>query len=947
MKQRVLVCLWTVCWGVSLFGQTTPVYPNFGVVSNPQIDATAVVNYGTIGVSTSGQPFTTQNTLFFTNQANATMNGYSGFFFNFLTNSLPLPANTLFNRGTISAVEGGGIIIIGETVYGIGGRGGLLLASATNIINTDSGFLSAPAQGLIRLEGQNINLTRSGLRTGQAMTGGTDSGSRGYITETNYQNGPGVTDGFASVRTNTIQLSTFGANFTGQQPFVYRNPPGESNQVIQLVFVNTNSLPTNIIMQVGFADPNAIMFSPADPLITTDKGGRIAIVRFGLSLVDTATGLPTTNWATLLDYTAVLKTNLMYLTNFVDGNLRPSVFEVIRGSPSEWLNATAANAPFTNTLIYSPDFVSDTTSNVSFASYSAYVSSGNATTSYGTGQFGNYGSALFPNFADATNIPGRIEILGGAVDLTSTRFRTEGLVTIKTTHLLGNQGVKFDAPIIRFDLASTNGLLVISNLVPNSVERLAGTLQASSWYYTAQLTNAVTSNTTDLVYHVLTVRPTFTTMQPVETYSLISRATNVAFADTFNITGPLLIDADNMQLQLSGAINLIGYNDSIGHTNFPHLKTITNLGSINVANIAIFGDNQSFRLKSFVNQGTISGNAVGTKTETFEDSNGGLLQASAGTITVDAYVGKMDGGILQAAADIALNLGDLKVRNTSLASGSTLNLTITNRLTDGGAGASNVWQCAAGFRLLSKPAEGDLLGTQIYSSAPQFVEIQEVWAAEDRGTNALGYSNNIALGVLTLDGGPYSAFRFSGTGTNNAIYVDSLQFANYATNVLDSLVIDPNFVVYFADSNLPAEQLDGRFDGRLRWVRDFAGPNSSTNVLLPSGVSVPVNKALRNSVTIDSDADGTPNGLDPSPFDGVAFTAIAITNQVVSPVTLLSWSAAAYTVYEVDYATNLVKPKWQVLLNYTNSAATNRIATIQDALPNAGNQRYYRVTYYP
>ena len=142
------------------------------------------------------------------------------------------------------------------------------------------------------------------------------------------------------------------------------------------------------------------------------------------------------------------------------------------------------------------------------------------------------------------------------------------------------------------------------------------------------------------------------------------------------------------------------------------------------------------------------------------------------------------------------------------------------------------------------------------------------------------------------------------------------------------------------------EQLDGQCGGRLRWVAHYAGLNSSTNVLLRTGQTIAVNQALRSSAILDSDADGVVNSSDAFPFDGNVFVGTQITNQPSNTI-LLSWMAAAQTVYKVDYTTNLNAINWQFLLNYTNSATTNKIATIKDVVSTGTTKRFYRVQYSP
>src|SRR6185295_4468629 len=85
---------------------TVPLYVNNTVTNNPQIDATTVINGGTIISSNSAfNPplFQTANTLRFTNQSSGTLNGNPGFRFKFITNSFEFPMQRFHNQGAIVA----------------------------------------------------------------------------------------------------------------------------------------------------------------------------------------------------------------------------------------------------------------------------------------------------------------------------------------------------------------------------------------------------------------------------------------------------------------------------------------------------------------------------------------------------------------------------------------------------------------------------------------------------------------------------------------------------------------------------------------------------------------------------------------------------------------------------------------------------------------------------
>src|SRR5262249_6363786 len=127
----------------------------------PQIDATNFINNGSFNLSTLF-PFDTSNTQNFTN--NGTMFGSVGFRFDNApaTSGVRVPAANFRNRvvGTITAADG--VVIADSTVGSLEITPSFLLVSATNIQN--EGTLTAGSAGILRLEGENLDLARSGIQ---------------------------------------------------------------------------------------------------------------------------------------------------------------------------------------------------------------------------------------------------------------------------------------------------------------------------------------------------------------------------------------------------------------------------------------------------------------------------------------------------------------------------------------------------------------------------------------------------------------------------------------------------------------------------------------------------------------------------------------------------------------------------------------------------------------
>jgi hypothetical protein len=235
-----------------------------------------------------------------------------------------------------------------------------------------------------------------------------------------------------------------------------------------------------------------------------------------------------------------------------------------------------------------------------------------------------------------------------------------------------------------------------------------------------------------------------------------------------------------------------------------------------------------------------------------------------------------------------------------------------------------------------------------------------------------GYSNNLALGKLSFAGavtqGPPLAW-FTGTGDQNALYVDQLDLTSLGANYANVLGIDTNFTIYYSAAKLffnppnaasgvpqtPEEFLDGQFNGRLRWVSSYAGIYSSVAVVL-DGQTVMMNAALRNSRLVDSDGDGVPNYYDTTPLGGTTEPPPG-GNVVLAPYFLnpsagaksfgITWDAAANSAYQVEMTTDLAKGEWQVLTTFTNTATVGKKVTVTDPAAAQTGQRFYRIRLQP
>lgn len=542
-----------------------------------------------------------------------------------------------------------------------------------------------------------------------------------------------------------------------------------------------------------------------------------------------------------------------------------------------------------------------------------------------------------------TNNPGRVNISAENLNLTGARIRGEGYIMIDTPHLVSSSNAVIDCPSLSFNVATTNGNLVVSNLSKTTADRLFGQVNLFSaiWSNTAFVTltnnyiistnvdtNTMTTNvmatpsnivvTVGVRYQVLMVDASaLQTVVPVSVYDFASHDAVVTLNDSMSIVQKLKLNAQTVTI--NGAITIPGtfpVNPVTGAafpgvalrdwtaSTAPNLLDFTNNGTLSIANEGHFGDDRPV-YRNLINNGTIT--AAGLFVDSFYYENHGSLNA-ANSIFMNGDTGVLSGGS-STSGNLSQFMGNnLKFNQFQLqVNRGPLVFYVTNSLSDGGAGSGNTFTVSDGFQLLVKPATGDLLGTTISDDTPSTpsVRIQHYWAGEDRGATAGGFDNNVAIGTLTfLPTSPRPLYVFTGTGAANGLYVDQLDLSNLGGSlaaIQQKLQIDPNLVIYYASIKLaftppttqtPEEYMNGQLGGHLRWVSGFAGPNSSTAVVIinpATGLpqSIQVNTALRNSKIIDSNGDGIPNGSQGYPFNGSPFnvTYLSVTTNGNGSVT--------------------------------------------------------------
>jgi hypothetical protein len=1014
MKRNcLLAALSLVAVGGVWAGPTTvDLFENSGNVTltnPPQVDAVAFANYGFFGVA-SLLPYDFQNTLYFTNRGS--MVGALGFRFDYTDDfGQRRPAHNFVNSGLAGVAGSEGFFIPG---YSNVLSPSYLFVSATNI--TSPGFLNVGNGGNLNLKGKKVNLAGGGLEvlpiesfffantiydlnddnipdafdpdnavydiwwgTGvqepplrgpintanllRFLGGGVQAQSPAHYV-TNRNGADFMTSFFTAVPALSFTNMTFGrTGVTAWASITLTNASGTTTNAL---------MPTNIFRQavvVGLTqnllatlDTNFQVRARFAPSFTGVAFDTVAI-EIASRTTNVVTAQPEFQSIYFVDRLAS-ETNLAYLQNL--GTLfyraRPYSMEIYRSTPFEFFSGTAPNTELFRTIVYSPVF-----SNV-FATnfYSGYAAEFDYVQSR---------PPLVPG-ATPTNLPGRIELEADYLDLRNTRMRGMGAINLNVNHVQTTAGAKLDVQYLGYNLASTNGLLTVKNLSKESVDRMSGAFRAWSGLWTNQMALVLSNwfidpNTNyfnpvtvpiDVGIHLLILDASLVVRtQAVEAYVLNLRATNVVVEDPVLVGGSFLIDADGFTLGPAGKLVTTNQVMDWTYTNAPHLRYFTNSGWLSVQNVARYGTGypSGRHWDAFVNRGTLEAVGHDIMADYYEDT--GAIQ-TVNNLTVHAKDMTLSGGLDQSGGDTQFFADTLKLKNHIINATRAI-LAITNSLADLGSGANNRISVLDGFHLAIKPRIGDLLGTTLETTAPIFLTTDHTWAAEDRGVSKAGYVDNAAVGRLVLRVQAGGGLRFTKPTDpagnplpgSYALYVDFLELAvNLQSDPESFITIEPGFTIYFANANVPVQDLDGKFEGRLRWVRDFAGPSTTTTIASRMGGNlvrtINVNRALADSQSLDSDGDGLANGFDNFPFDGVRLTEARVINP--NPFTVrVSWEAAAQTVYRVEYTTNLVSPVWQSAATVTNQAAGGTIMSLTDtvsatALP-AGGQRFYRVRYDP
>ena len=570
---------------------------------------------------------------------------------------------------------------------------------------------------------------------------------------------------------------------------------------------------------------------------------------------------------------------------------------------------------------------------------------------------------------------GLVRVKAKNLDLRNARIRAEGGIRIETEHLIGSTNAVLDSQNLSLNLGSTNGILVITNMVQESVQRFTGGVESYSvvWANNYRTTGAALIErekiffvedpsaevTVNLHYHFFVIDAYLNAEVPVTVTDLTVNSDKVLFKDAMNVTELLSVNANSLSIHRDlnlGKETFLGsgvYSKVNGQAVWdnhvaPKLKNYTNFASVYIPGQAKYGTDREEPYDSWVNEGTTIAQDIFINASYAENS--GIIETEA-TVDINAQQLVLQNGNINTGESLILGAENFKMRFQTNTVGAELIFNVSNVLSDGGVGANNKISVGRGVVMQQKPTSGDLLGTEIIATANDFVSQAIDWNADDLGVSPKGFENNAALGKLILKNGKLSKFEFHGSEDgDNAIYIDYLEFVGLTKDDISEgsipvLDIKEGFRVYFAASNLPAEEIDGMYNGRLRWIKEYPGHNSSMPLYI-SGTdkTIRVNRSFRQSIAYDTDSDGIANGYDLSPF-GNGIPKISSVDVDQDNKINIKWMGLPSSLYRIEYKEQVDDVGWKLLTEYYNDEYIVKEIIHQEVLSNKKASKFYRVLY--
>jgi hypothetical protein len=535
MKRFITTALFGLSLGSGVWAAPEQLYVNYGVVTNPPtVDATSFLNQGTIAFNTvtvnsnfiypigdnagyNSIPFSTKDTLYFTNTSSGILAVTNGLVFETITSTTIHEANSFVNHGVIAGFD---FPAIADTYSTSGGTtaipaGSVPVASHVDVLATkifNDGTVAVGNAGLLQMQGDTISNVYGALAAGAVNTGGGGGLGHDPLDTTGggdtvnvfglggfFVNPPAVYDLYWGERPTpaTLQLNTLdsdsiaalveeisgvyvaGRQSEGQVTVGFNLPltsdpewmvaveaisePDVTNTFFNIVIVNTNFVDlngqpnTNITAEVRFTDT---IYSFDNSEFDTEP-----IVKFSLSVPDVITGQTVTNAIFLVDLAGVLTASpFSESLNAAssDGYSRPEVFQLTTTPPGDWDDSSPANYIYDPNLIFEPGVYNASNVTYQVAAYGAQIGRNPAQLD-GTFHFSNLDQGFYDEF----------EILTGSLFGSSTTVQPSVLLPDPT-----NEPARIELTANQVDLS--NARLRAEGIVVINATNLAGTSTAGS-----------------------------------------------------------------------------------------------------------------------------------------------------------------------------------------------------------------------------------------------------------------------------------------------------------------------------------------------------------------------------------------------------------------------------------------------------------------------------------
>lgn len=838
IKRLLLIIL--LAWGASDVGRCATASSWINTDNLTQlfnIDATNVINKGSIIISTGSSGYDGfSNVRYYTNQG-VMLNSNGVFRFD----NAPVGAGS--RKPSVSFHNA---IASGNPSTNASIHASLLVdISATNVVNR--GLLSSDSSGQVFINGKSVDLSRGTIRVGSGTGGGSgvrvfdrywgfDTNVFEFADSLIVTNPPPVPDfPLFYLVTNFLNGSgqTYSLGFRTLQ-FDGLTQDGMTNGITWTNFSVGSAVGGNQTIQVIYVQ------NPNPDISVSINSYSASATRLGTIVVDFSSpandGSGTTNHLYVTDAYGNDPTNFNFAVSFPTGSSQVRTYR-----PVNFL--VTPNQPFVQL------FGVPATQSLAVAELAAITESVGIVsdaTAFAYGARASAGSAFTVTESDLRVSPGRVELSADSIlNLALARVDSSSYLKLQSTnHVVSpTANASISAPYLDFNLGTTNGTFDTTGLFVSSVPRIVGNCDLYSvvWTNTIIDTNGL-GTTNNIKFQVLYVDSDLTASASTAVLDGRIRSTNLTVGNTLRMRQTLDLNVDNLTLTTNGIIDIAGSTIK-WISSATHIKNLTNSGIIVASNAVEFVSGgvsgPAVPYQSFVNDGQITAASVSVDSGRIT-STGGKALARTGPISLNAVSNLLllDGSSLVASnADVWLSGTSLVASNQTISAGREISLSFTDSVASGG---SNIWTCNAGLNLLVKPATGDLSSVGVTITAQPYANIYNLWAGEDRGPSSAGFTDNAALGSLTLNGGLNSLFTFWGPGpSSNALYLDVLILKNSATNRdaggnLTALSVEPGMKIYFGQAFTDdgtgtltdiTSALDGKNGGGLTLVT-HSGPLS-------------------------------------------------------------------------------------------------------------------------